>query len=622
MAAAVAATDESRPATGNHRYHQASGSRGVPEGDEEHRQFLADGCQVAARRRFMTGKAMRVLVIEDNAGDARLLREMFGNERPGTFVVTHLSLMSDAVIHLAKGEADIVLLDLGLPDAHGLESVRRAHAAAPGIPLIVLTSLDDEALAAEAMKEGAQDYLIKGQIENRALPRALRHAIDRHRIQTETAYIAQHDAVTKLPNRLVLNDRISQAISLARRRTASTAVMFVDLDRFKHINDSLGHAVGDQLLQSVSARLVTCVRGSDTVSRQGGDEFVILLSEIANPDDAAKCARRLLLSLNSPHFIAGQELHIDGSIGISISPSDGADAETLIKNADMAMYHAKEIGRNNFQFFKAEMNSRAVERQSLETSLRRAFDRDEFLLHYQPKVNLFTGEITSVEALIRWQHPDRGLVPPAQFVPIAEDCGLIIKIGRWVLNEACRQVRVWHDAGHPQLRIAVNVSAIEFRNKDFVEGVRAVIAETGLEARFLELELTESVLMGDARFTASVLQEIKGMGIRIAVDDFGTGYSSLSYLREFPIDILKIDRSFINQITADCDGSTIVDAIISMGKSLKHVVVAEGVETQDQRMYLQAHNCEEGQGYLFSKPLPAAQFAVLLQTGITETVIR
>jgi diguanylate cyclase (GGDEF)-like protein len=569
-----------------------------------------------------TEKTMRVLVIEDNAGDARLLREMFGKERPGTFAVTHLSLMSEAVIHLAKGEADIVLLDLGLPDAHGLESVRRAHAAAPNIPLIVLTALDDEALAADAMKEGAQDYLIKGQIENRALPRALRHAIDRHRIQLETAYIAQHDAVTNLPNRLVLNDRISQAISLARRRTAATAVMFVDLDRFKHINDSLGHAVGDQLLQSVSTRLVTCVRGSDTVSRQGGDEFVILLSEIANPDDAAKCARRILLSLSSPHFIAGQELHIDGSIGISICPSDGADAETLIKNADMAMYHAKEIGRNNFQFFKAEMNSRAVERQSLETSLRRAFERDEFLLHYQPMVNLFTGEITGVEALIRWQHPDRGLVPPAQFVPIAEDCGLIIKIGRWVLNEACRQVRAWHGAGLPQLRVAVNVSAIEFRNKDFVEGVRSIISETGLDPRFLELELTESVLMGDARFAASVLQEIKSMGIRIAVDDFGTGYSSLSYLREFPIDILKIDRSFINQITADCDSSTIVDAIISMGKSLKHVVVAEGIETQYQRTYLQAHNCEEGQGYLFSKPLPAGQFAVLLQMGITETLIR
>jgi EAL domain-containing protein (putative c-di-GMP-specific phosphodiesterase class I) len=268
------------------------------------------------------------------------------------------------------------------------------------------------------------------------------------------------------------------------------------------------------------------------------------------------------------------------------------------------------------------MNSKAVERQSLETSLRGAFEREEFLLHYQPKVNLFTGEITSVEALIRWQHPDRGLVSPDQFVPIAEECGLIIKIGRWVLNEACRQVRAWHDAGLSQLRVAVNVSAIEFRNRGFVEGVRTILSKTGLESQFLELELTESVLMGDAKFAASVLQEIKDMGIRIAVDDFGTGYSSLSYLREFPIDILKIDRSFINQITADCENSTIVDAIISMGKSLKYVVVAEGIETQDQRTYLQARHCEEGQGYLFSRPLPAAQVAVLLQMGITETLAR
>src|ERR1700676_4899667 len=312
----------------------------------------------------MKEKALQVLLVEDNAGDVRLLREMFSKEKAGTFELTHLLRMSEAVVHLARGGVDIILLDMGLPDGHGLDTVRRAHTAAPGIPLIVLTSLDDETLAAEAMKEGAQDYLIKGQIENRALPRALRHAIDRHRIQVETAYIAQHDAVTNLPNRLVLRDRISQAISLVRRRRAASAVMFVAVDRFKHINHSLGHAVGDQLLQSVSARLVTCVRGSDTVSRQGGDEFVILLSEIANPDDAAKCARRILLSLSSPHFIAGQELHIDGSIGISICPSDGADAETLIKNADMAMYHAKEIGRNNFKFLKPEINSRAEGRKS------------------------------------------------------------------------------------------------------------------------------------------------------------------------------------------------------------------------------------------------------------------
>jgi diguanylate cyclase (GGDEF)-like protein len=569
----------------------------------------------------MKEKVLRVLLVEDNAGDARLLREMFRKENPNSFEMTHVSNMRDAVIHLAKGGVDIVLLDLGLPDTYGLESVQQAHAAAPGIPLIVLTGLDDEVLAAEAMKAGAQDYLIKGQVENRALPRALRHAIDRHRIQIETVYLAQHDAVTNLPNRLVLKDRVSQAISLARRRKTATAVVFLDLDRFKYINDSLGHAIGDRLLQSVALRLVGSVRDSDTVTRQGGDEFVILLSEIAHSQDAAKSAKRILHSLTAPHLIGAHELHIDGSIGISVYPMDGEDAETLIKNADTAMYHAKENGRNNFQYFTAEMNVKVVARQSLEASLRRALEREEFLLHYQPKVNLNTGEITSVEALIRWQHPDRGLVSPAEFVPIAEDSGLILPIGRWVLREACRQARAWQDAGLPPIPTAVNVSYAEFRKPSFVEGVQTTLKETGLEARYLELELTEGVLMDDAKFTASVLQELKGMGIRLAADDFGTGYSSLSYLREFPIDILKIDRSFINQITADCDGSTIVDAIISMGKSLKHVVVAEGIETQEQRAYLQAHHCQEGQGYLFSRPLPAAQFAVLLQTGITEALV-
>jgi diguanylate cyclase (GGDEF)-like protein/PAS domain S-box-containing protein len=437
----------------------------------------------------------------------------------------------------------------------------------------------------------------------------------------EMTYAAQHDLVTNLPNRLLLNDRIAQAIALARRQHRPSAVIFLDLDRFKYINDSLGHAIGDKLLQSVSKRLLASVRRSDTVSRQGGDQFVILLSEITHPEDAATISRKILLSLSTSHSIEGHDLHIDGSIGISVYPNDGEDSETLIKNADTAMSHVKETGRNSFQFFKADMNRKAVERQSLEGGLRRALEREEFLLHYQPKVNLDTGEITGVEALVRWQQPERRLVPPAQFVPIAEDCGLILPIGRWVLLEACRQARAWQDAGLPPLPIAVNVSAVEFRDRGFVEGVRTILSETGLEARYLELELTEGVLMEDAESTASVLQELKAMGVHLAVDDFGTGYSSLSYLRQFAIDVLKIDRSFVNQITSDHpDDSTIVSGIISMGKSLKHVVVAEGIETQLQRAYLQAHQCAEGQGYLFSRPLVAAQFAQLLQSGITTVV--
>ncbi len=440
-------------------------------------------------------------------------------------------------------------------------------------------------------------------------------------MSVQMTHSAQHDVVTNLPNRLLLNDRISQSISLARRQRKHIAVIFLDLDRFKYINDSLGHATGDQLLQSVAKRLLAGVRGSDTVSRQGGDEFVILLSEITYPEDAATSTRKILLSLSAPHSIVGQDLHIDGSIGISIYPEDGEDAETLIKSADTAMYHAKENGRNNFQFFKAEMNLKAVERQSLESGLRRALEREEFLLHYQPKVNLETGDITGVEALIRWRQPDRGLVPPSQFVPIAEDCGLILHIGRWVLREACRQARAWQDAGLPTVPVAVNVSAVEFRDKGFVEGVRAILSETGLEARYLDLELTEGVLMEDGESTAAVLRTLKMMGVHLAVDDFGTGYSSLSYLRQFPIDVLKIDKSFVHQISGDPNDSAIVSAVIDMGKNLKQRVVAEGIETQEQLAFLQARHCAEGQGYLFSRPLAAAQFAHIVQLGIAETVV-
>jgi len=447
------------------------------------------------------------------------------------------------------------------------------------------------------------------------------HDVSAARAMTvQMTHSAQHDLVTNLPNRLLLNDRINQSIALARRQKRPVAVIFLDLDHFKFVNDSLGHATGDKLLESVSKRLLAAVRGADTVSRQGGDEFVILLSEIAHSEDAATSAAKILLALNAPHSIAGQVLHIDGSIGISIYPEDGQDAETLIKNADTAMYHAKENGRNNFQFFTPDMNLKAVRRQSLEGSLRQALEREEFFLHYQPKVNLQTGEITGVEALIRWQQAE-GLLLPSQFVAVAEDCGLILPIGRWVLREACRQARAWQLAGLPFKRISINVSAVEFRDKGFVEGLRTILSETGLEARYLDLELTEGVLMKDAESTAAVLQELKMLGVHLAVDDFGTGYSSLSYLQQFPIDVLKIDKSFVHQISGDLNDSAIVSAIIEMGKSLKHRVIAEGIETEEQLAFLRARHCAEGQGYLFSPPVAAVQLAALLQTGIPDNVV-
>jgi diguanylate cyclase (GGDEF)-like protein len=395
----------------------------------------------------------------------------------------------------------------------------------------------------------------------------------------------------------------------------------LDLDGFKHINDSLGHPIGDKLLQSIGKRLVDCVRGSDTVSRQGGDEFVVLLSEVEQWEDAAIMARRILQAVVEAHFIDQHDLHVTASIGVSVYPDDGMDAETLIKNADTAMYQAKENGRQSYQFFKPAMNARAVERQSIEESLRRALERHEFTLHYQPKINLRTGEITGAEALIRWTHPIRGPVSPAQFIPVAEECGLILPIGNWVLREACKQARAWLEAGLPLATMAVNISAMEFRDANFLEGIFTICKDTGLDPRSLELELTESVLMKRAEAAASVLQTLRTSGVRVAVDDFGTGYSSLSYLRKFPIDALKIDQSFVRQITTTPDETTIVAAIISMARSLGLRVVAEGVETQEELAFLRANQCDEAQGYYFSRPVVAQEFARLLETGIPETVL-
>ena len=438
----------------------------------------------------------------------------------------------------------------------------------------------------------------------------------REQMEVELTHSAHHDFLTGLPNRKLLNDRIGQAIALAQRHRNRVAVLFLDLDGFKHVNDSLGHRLGDKLLQSAAQRLVECVRRSDTVSRQGGDEFVVLLSEVERPEDAGMAAMKLLHAMAKPHSIDEHDLHVTTSIGVSVYPDDGLDAETLIKNADTAMYQAKEHEPHNYRFFEPAMNIRAVERQSIEGSLRRALERQEFALHYQPKIDLRTGGIVGAEALLRWTHPGRGPVPPAQFIPVAEDCGLIVPIGHWVLREACRQARVWTDAGLPTTLMAVNISAMEFRNGNFLECIFAILDETGFDPRLLELELTESVLMNNAAATVSILDVLRTKGIRLAVDDFGTGYSSLSYLRKLPIDALKIDQSFVHQLTTTSNDQTIVTAMIHMGRSLGLRVVAEGVETQAELAFLQAHQCDEAQGYFFSRPLGPEQFGKLLQGGM------
>ena len=425
-------------------------------------------------------------------------------------------------------------------------------------------------------------------------------------------HLAQHDFLTGLPNRMLLAERLSRAIGLATRHGKKAALLYLDLDCFKNVNDSLGHAIGDQVLQSTAERLSAIVRDTDTVSRQGGDEFVILLSEIEQPEDAALIAEKLLAAFALPQLIAGHELHVSLSIGISVFPDDGADAETLMQNADTAMYHAKAGGRKSYQFFKSAMNRNAVQRQVVENSLRRALKHGEFYLHYQPQITFSSGEMTGAEALIRWRNPDLDIVSPAQFVPVAEESGLIVPMGRWVLREACRQVKSWLDSGLHAVPVAVNISAIEFSQKDFLLEVARILKETGLEPNYLELELTESVLMQNLESSTLVLNELMTMGVKLAIDDFGTGYSSLSYLKRFPIDTLKIDQSFVRDIAINGDDATIVSTIIAMGKSLNLRVVAEGVETNDQLCFLQKEHCIEGQGFLFSHPLLAEDFARLL----------
>ena len=695
----------------------------------------------------------KLLLVEDNPAAVRLLREMLDQESSHPIELAHVGSMGEAEKYLAEHAVDIIVLDVGLPDVQGIGTVQRAHKAAPRVPLVVLTGLDDEAAAAQALQEGAQDYLIKGQIDARGLVRALRHAIERKALEKalfvekeraqvtlnsigdavictdilekitfvnlaaekmlgwplheaagrpmaevlqildatsrkaipnpmamavgqnrtvhlpansvlirrdgleipiedsvapihdregdttgavivfrdvsatramalEMTHSAQHDFLTGLPNRVLLSDRISQAIVFAPRHMKKVAVLVLDLDGFKHINDSLGHAIGDKLLQSIAKRLGNCVRATDTVSRQGGDEFVVLLSEVTHAEDASITAGRMLQAVAEPHSIDDHDLYVTTSIGVSVYPDDGADAETLIKNADTAMYQAKENGQQSYQFFKPAMNVRVVERQSIEGSLRRALERREFALHYQPKINLLTGKITGAEALLRWTHPTRGPVSPAQFIPVAEDCGLIRPIGNWVLREACRQAREWMDAGLSLGSMAVNISAMEFRSESFLESVLSALKDTGMDPRSLELELTESVLMKHAESAASILKTLKARGVQLAVDDFGTGYSSLSYIRKFPIDELKIDQSFIRQITTAPGETTIVKAVISMARSLNLRVVAEGVETQEELAFLQAHQCDEAQGYYFSRPAPAEQFAKLLETGIAEAALK
>jgi diguanylate cyclase (GGDEF)-like protein len=432
-------------------------------------------------------------------------------------------------------------------------------------------------------------------------------------------YLAYYDGLTTLPNRSLFNKLLSQAIARAHRHKEKLAVAFVDLDRFKQINDTLGHGAGDELLREAAGRLKACLRESDTVARLGGDEFVILLTDVAERQYAGTVATKIIHAIAQPFSLLNQEFRVTASIGISVYPDDGADEVALTKNADVAMYQAKDDGKNTFRFYSARFDAQSLERQTLESSLRRALDRDEFRLLYQTKRDIGSGQITGVEALLRWQHPDLGLIPPLKFLSIAEESGLIVPIGRWVLRTACEQNMAWQRSGLPRLGVSVNLTTRQFNDERLLDDVAKVLQATGIEPQLLELEIHESLLMQNVGTTLPKLTALKCLGVRIAVDDFGTGYSSLATLQRFPLDTIKIDRSYIRDVASRCENSEVTEAIIGMGKTLSLTVVAQGVETRAQADYLRTHACDEIQGFYHDKPLSVAEITKLLQQGAPQS---
>jgi len=547
-----------------------------------------------------------------------------------------------ALVHkaLAAGAPyAMAFLDMRMPPGwDGLQTIEALWNADPNLQIALCTAYSDysfEAIEAR-LKYNDQLLILKKPFDNleiRQMASALtwkwqlaqdvalkvssleRTVEERVQELLKVSHLLQYDALTELPNSTLLGDRLTQAMALGRRHDTQLAVMFIGLDRFKRINNALGYPVGDEVLQQVSQSLVAAVRESDSVFRYGSDAFVIVLNDILHPQQTQGVAQKLLKVISATRHVAGHDLSITASLGISIYPNDSGTAVELIKHAETAMHTSKERGPDSFSFYTDAMNLRAQHQQNLESAIRQALERDEFVLHYQPKLDLKSGRIVGAEALIRWFQPRSGWVSPVDFIPVAEDSGLIVRLTQWVLREACQQAQAWRVMGLPSLCISVNISAIDFRQRDFVDNLAAILKQSGLPPDRLELEITESVLMQNVDDTVEMLNKIKAMGVRLALDDFGTGYSSLSYLRRFPIDVLKIDQSFVQGLNVNNQDEQLISAIIGMGKSLRLSIIAEGVETLEQLKFLQTQQCEEGQGHLFSKAVPSKDFAQLLQVG-------
>ena len=570
-----------------------------------------------ARARQSDGSAKQpqdlpILVVEDDPENVTILRKLMAESLPDTSCV-HAQSLSHAIEMLAERAFRLAVVDLELADSGGLETVLSLRRTVPELPLVVLGVLDDELVQNQVLKAGAQDYLVKSRLDEYNLRRSVRYALERKELEDRLTFLSQSDPVTGLPNRASLLQFLGRAVSRARSQDAKVAVLLLDLDRFKIVNDSLGHDMGDRLLKVVADRLRENLRDVDIVARLGGDEFAILLEGVSSDDEAVATAQRLLEALTPPARLNDYEIASTGSIGVALYPDHAESATELLQRADRAMYRAKQNGRDGYALYSdenEESRSGVLERLTFESGVRHALERDEYVVFFQPQLTLDRKRLVAVEALVRWNHPKAGLIPPGRFIPFLESSGLIKGVGDWVLRTSCHQVKLWQDEVFPELRLSVNLSARQFEGTDLVATVERALSESGLPATDLELEITESLLMRDTERTRATLQELKALGVRIAIDDFGTGYSSLAYLTTFPLDCLKIDRSFVHDITTNDDDRTVAEAIIGLGHNLRLDVVAEGVETEEQLGLLS--ECDGFQGFLISRPQPSQAARQLL----------
>lgn len=573
----------------------------------------------------------KLLIIDDEEQIRHLLMDLLSS----LYDCCTASSAEEALAALSEQTFDLVISDIDMGRMSGLELVPRVHSLSPDTVVVMISGNQDIEFAIQALRVGAFDYITKP-IDLRhveaSVERALKHSEllkEKRRykeqleelLQQRTAevdWLAYYDTVTQLPNRALFEDRLTQACSVAKSSGQSLGVLFISLDQFKKVNDSLGHAPGDSLLREFAERLKSCISKSDTVARFGNDEFALLQTQIDGTNDVIETIGSLSQVLKFSFDLPGHELYATASVGVSMFPIDGEDCHTLLKNAGAALYKAKKSGGANYQFFTADMHELATRRLALETQLRRAIQNEEFLIHYQPRVSVDSLAITGVEALVRWQHPQFGLVSPSEFIPLAEDTGLILPIGEWVLRQACEQNRRWQDQGFAPIQVAVNISGRQFHDRDLSQTVIRILNESGLAPHHLELELTESSIMQNEEFAANVLTRWRNMGINITIDDFGTGVSSLASLKRLPIGALKIDQSFVRDTSIDPDDAAIVLAIITLAHNLRLRVVAEGVETEEQLRFLQLMRCDEIQGYFFSKPLPAEKLVSLFDSAVTK----